>query len=41
MARLVGIELFALDEVAIVHVMNRVVRFLLGEDPVISRRQFQ
>jgi len=33
MARLARVELFAADEVAVVHVMNRVVRrcFLLGE----------
>ena len=36
MARLARMEVFAPDEVAIVHVMNRVVRrcFLLGDDPV-------
>ena len=34
MARLARAEVFAADEVAIVHVMNRTVRrcFLLGED---------
>ena len=36
MSRLARIEMFAPDEVAIVHVMNRVVRrcFLFGDDPV-------
>ena len=36
MARLARSEVFAPDEIAIVHVMNRVVRrcFLLGDDPV-------
>ena len=36
MARLARVELFAPCEIAIVHVMNRVVRrcFLLGNDPV-------
>ena len=36
MARLSRVEVFSPDEVAIVHVMNRVVRrcFLLGNDPV-------
>jgi hypothetical protein len=36
MARLARAEVFAPDEIAIVHVMNRVVRrcFLLGNDPV-------
>ena len=36
MARLARVEVFSPDEVAIVHVMNRVVRrcFLLGNDPV-------
>ena len=35
MARLARMEVFAPDEIAIVHVMNRVVRrcFLLGTDP--------
>ena len=35
MARLARAEVFSPDEVAIVHVMNRVVRrcFLLGDDP--------
>ncbi len=36
MARLARAGLFSPDEVAIVHVMNRVIRrcFLLGDDPV-------
>ena len=36
MARLARAEVFAPDEVAVVHVMNRVVRrcFLLGDDPI-------
>jgi hypothetical protein len=36
MARLARAEVFAPDEIAVVHVMNRVVRrcFLLGNDPV-------
>jgi len=36
MARLARVEIFAADEIAIVHVINRVVRrcFLLGDDPV-------
>ena len=36
MARLARVEVFAADEIAIVHVMNRTVRrcFLLGDDPV-------
>ncbi len=36
MARLARADVFAPDEVAVVHVMNRVVRrcFLLGDDPV-------
>ena len=36
MARLARVEVFSPDEIAIVHVMNRVVRrcFLLGNDPV-------
>jgi len=35
MARLARVEVFAADEIAIVHVMNRTVRrcFLLGDDP--------
>ena len=39
MARLARGEVFADDEVAIVHVMNRTVRrcFLLGDDPVTGR----
>ena len=39
MARLARAEVFAPDEVAIVHVMNRVVRrcFLLGDDPVTGK----
>ena len=39
MARLACAEVFADDEVAIVHVMNRVVRrcFLLGDDPVTGK----
>ena len=39
MARLARAEVFAADEVAIVHVMNRVVRrcFLLGDDPVTGK----
>ena len=38
MARIPRAEVFAPDEVAIVHVMNRVVRrcYLLGDDPVCS-----
>ena len=36
MARLARVEVFAADEIAIVHVMNRTVRrcFRLGDDPV-------
>ena len=36
MARLARVEIFAADEIAIVHVINRVVRrcFRLGDDPV-------
>ena len=36
MARLARVEVFASDEVAIVHVLNRTVRrcFLLGNDPI-------
>ncbi|MCY2977827.1 MAG: hypothetical protein NTU79_04075 [Planctomycetota bacterium] len=36
MARLARVDVFASDEVAIVHVLNRTVRrcFLLGNDPV-------
>ena len=39
MARLSRLELFSFDEVAVVHVMNRVVRrcFLLGDDPVTGK----
>ena len=39
MARLARVEVFAADEVAIVHVMNRTVRrcFLLGDDPVTGK----
>jgi hypothetical protein len=39
MARLARAEIFASDEVAIVHVMNRVTRrcFLLGDDPVTGK----
>ena len=39
MARLARMEVFAPDEIAIVHVMNRVVRrcFLLGTDPVTGK----
>jgi hypothetical protein len=39
MARIARVEIFASDEVAIVHVMNRTVRrcFLLGDDPVSGR----
>ncbi len=39
MARLARVEIFAADEVAVVHVMNRTVRrcFLLGYDPVSGR----
>ncbi len=39
MARLARAEVFAADEVAIVHVMNRTVRrcFLLGDDPVTGK----
>jgi REP element-mobilizing transposase RayT len=39
MARLARAEVFAPDEIAIVHVMNRVVRrcFLLGDDPVTGK----
>ncbi|MFN5199060.1 MAG: transposase [Planctomyces sp.] len=39
MARLARVEVFATDEVAIVHVMNRTVRrcFLLGYDPITGR----
>ncbi|MEZ6034312.1 MAG: hypothetical protein R3C17_14555 [Planctomycetaceae bacterium] len=39
MARLARVEVFAADEIAIVHVTNRVVRrcFLLGNDPVTGK----
>ncbi len=39
MARLSRVEIFASDEIAIVHVMNRTVRrcFLLGNDPVTGK----
>jgi hypothetical protein len=39
MARLKRVELFAAEEIAVVHVMNRVVRrcFLMGDDPVSGR----
>jgi hypothetical protein len=39
MARLARADLFAPDEVAVVHVMNRVVRrcFLLGSDPLTGK----
>ena len=39
MARLARAEVFAADDVSIVHVMNRTVRrcFLLGDDPVTGR----
>ena len=39
MARLSRVEIFAPDEVAIVHVMNRTVRrcFLLGNDPLTGK----
>ena len=41
MTRLARAELFEPDEVAIVHVMNRVVRrcFLLGDDPVTDQKR--
>ena len=41
MARMSRVEVFAADEIAIVHVMNRTVRrcFLLGDDPV-SRQNY-
>lgn len=43
MARLARAEVFASDEVAIVHVLNRTVRrcFLLGDDPVTGRNYDQ
>ena len=39
MARLVRVEVFVADEVAIVHVINRVVRrcFLMGDDPATGK----
>ncbi len=39
MARLSRVEIFASDEIAIVHVMNRTVRrcFLLGNDPLTGK----
>lgn len=39
MARVTRSELFAPDEIAIVHVVNRVVRrcFLLGDDPLTGK----
>ena len=39
MARLARVEVFAPDEIAIVHVLNRTVRrcFLLGKDPIIGK----
>ncbi|XZE20832.1 hypothetical protein SH449x_000720 [Pirellulaceae bacterium SH449] len=39
MARISRVEIFAPDEVAIVHCVNRTVRicFLLGEDPVTGK----
>ncbi len=39
MARLCRVEIFASDEIAIVHVMNRTVRrcFLLGNDPLTGK----
>ena len=41
MARLARVEVFSADEVAVVHVMNRVVRrcFLLGDDPVMGKQR--
>jgi hypothetical protein len=40
MARLSRVELFSPDELAIVHVTNRVVHrcFLLGDDPVSGKK---
>jgi len=42
MSRLARAEVFAPDEIAIVHVISRVVRrcFLLGDDPV-SKKNFR
>ncbi len=39
MARLARVELFAHDEIAVVHVISRVVRrsFLLGQDPITGK----
>ncbi len=39
MARLARVEMFSPDEIAVVHVMNRVVRrcFLMGKDPVTGK----
>ena len=41
MARLARVEVFAADEIAVVHVMTRTVRrcFLLGED-VLTRKNY-
>ena len=41
MARRARAEVFAPDEVAVVHVMNRVVHhcYLLGDDPVAGKNQ--
>ena len=40
MARMARAEVFAPDEVTVVHAMNRVVRlcYLLGDDPVSGKR---
>ena len=42
MARMSRVEVFAWEEIAIVHVMNRTVRrwWLLGDDPVTGRRMW-
>ena len=39
MARIARVEVFAPDEIAIVHVLNRTVRrcFLLGDDPITGK----
>ena len=39
MARLARVEVFAADEIAIVHVINRTVRrcFLMGDDPLTGK----
>ena len=39
MARLARVEVFAPDEIAIVHLLNRTVRrcFLLGNDPITGK----